>query len=313
MNLNGVDLNLLLAFDVLMEERSVTRAAQRLCVSQSALSHTLRRLRVLLDDPVLVATVRGMQPTPRAEELINPVRQALNLLDRTISPPANFQPESSTACFTLGSTDYVEYVVLPPLIKHLEKIAPGVRIRLIRFVSEDVELSLERRDIDLVIRLQQKPNKRLRTAPFMRDLSVVLVRMDHPEVDDAMALELYCCLRHVVIDSFETGSNVPKILQNHNVSRNVALRSPNFLSAPVILAESDMIATLPLKIAEMFVRGGRLKIVPCPLPVGEFDFELVWHSLLEKDPAQIWFRQQLLHVAAELSLDTFDDFAGSGQ
>ncbi len=303
MNLHGVDLNLLCAFDVLMKERSVTRAARRLCVSQSAMSHTLRRLRDLLDDPVLVSTQGGMLPTPRALDLIAPVREALGLLDRTITPPANFEPATSTLCFVLGSTDYVEYVVLPPLIKHLSKIGPDIRIRLKRFNPETVEEHLERRDLDLVIRLRQESGKRLQAVHFIHENPVVLLRSNHPEVGEAITSGQYCSLRHVVIDSFETVSRVNNFWKEQDMQRNVALRSPNFLSAPLILAESDMIATLPLKIARMFTRGGRLRIVSCPLPVGEFVMEMVWHSLLEKDPAQVWFREQLLYVGNELEHD----------
>lgn len=303
MNLHGVDLNLLFTFDVLMQERSVTRAAKRLCVSQSAMSHTLRRLRDLLDDPVLVSSQGGMLPTPRALDLIEPVREALGLLDRTITPPANFEPATSTICFTLGSTDYVEYVVLPSLIKHLSKVGPDICIRLKRFNPEKVEEHLERRDLDLVIRLQQPTGKQLRVAQYINEIPVILLRKNHPEVENSISRDLYSSLRHVVIDSFEVGSRVQQVWKEFDIHRNVALRSPNFLSAPLILAESDMIATLPLKIARMFTRGGRLKIIPCPLPVGEFILEMHWHCLLEKDPAQIWFREQLIHVANELELD----------
>jgi DNA-binding transcriptional LysR family regulator len=300
MNLNDVDLNLLFAFDVLMEEKSVTKAAQRLCVSQSAMSHTLRRLRGLLDDPVLVSSLGGMRPTPRALELIDPVRQALALLDRTISPPAIFDPGVNDTCFALGSTDYVEYVILPPLIKRLAKIAPNIRIQLKRFMPDEVEECLEKGMLDLVIRLQQHCSKRLQAHKLLQEMPVVLVRVNHPDVGDFMTPDLYCTLRHVVIDSFEMSSRVQQIWQDHGIERTVALRSPNFLSAPLILAESDMIATLPLKIARMFTRGGRLKIVPFPLLVSEFNLEMVWHTLLEKDPSQCWFREQVIAVAAEL-------------
>jgi DNA-binding transcriptional LysR family regulator len=300
MNLNDVDLNLLLAFDILMEEKSVTKAARRLCVSQSAMSHTLRRLRSLLDDPVLVPSPGGMLPTQRSVQLIGPVREALALLDRAITPPVRFDPKNSDICFVLGSTDYVEYVVLPPLIKLLALVGPNIRIRLKRFAPADVEEHLEKRKLDVVIRLHQSVSNRLQSALFIRESPVVLARVDHPCVDKSMTREVYCSLRHVVIDSVEMSDRVQQLWQLHDMQRTVALRSPNFLSAPIILAESDLIATLPLKIARMFVRGGRLKIVPFPLQVGQFDLEMVWHPLLEKDPPQQWFREQLKVVAGEL-------------
>ena len=300
MNLNDVDLNLLFALDVLMEETSVTRAAGRLCVSQSAMSHTLARLRILLDDPVLVPARGGMEPTRRALEIIGPVREALALLHTALSPPTRFAPETSDASFILGSTDYVEYVVLPPLIKHLAKVGPNIRIRLKRFKPADVEEHLEKRELDVVIRLQQVISNRLRSSLFIRESPVVLARIDHPGVEATMTREAYCRLRHVVIDSVEMSDRIQQQWNVHDMERTVALRSPNFLSAPMILAESDLIATLPLKIARMFVRGGRLKIVPFPLPVGQFDLEMVWHPLLEKEPQQQWFREQLQIVAAEI-------------
>lgn len=300
MKLKGIDLNLLAAFDVLMAEKNVTRAAHRLHISQSAMSHTLRRLRELLEDPVLISTPGGMVPTARAVQLIKPVRESLGILERTLQPPADFNPVTSDACFVIGSTDYVEYVLLPPLMKHLAAAAPNVSIRLKRFSLSGIEKEMEEGGLDVVIRLEGKKNSRFCRARILDEIPVILVRTGHPLVGEAISRELYEKLRHIVIDSFEISPLIQQILQGRKLDRIVTLRSPNFLSAPIILAESDMIATLPLKIAQRFVKGGRLKIVPFPMDVREFHLEMVWHALLDKDPAQLWFREQIATVAEAL-------------
>lgn len=298
MKLQDVDLNILLAFDTLMKERSVTKAAQRLFVSQSAMSHTLRRLREVLDDPVLVSTPGGMLPTPRALELVDPVSKALGLIEKSISPATRFDPKTSDKRFLLGSTDYVEYVVLPPLMKHLETAAPHVSIQLKRFSLNTTEDYLEKGSLHAVIQFQHTANPRLRHLKLLEEIPVVLARVDHPEIGDSITREQYIELPHIVIDSFEDSPIIQQIWKKHNLYRKVALRSPNFLSAPIILASSDMIATLPLKLAERFIKGGRLKIIDFPLPIKTFNLELVWHKLLDKDPAQKWFIEQLQTVVS---------------
>lgn len=306
MDLHRFDLNLLLAFDALMRELSVTKAAQRLFVSQSAMSHSLGRLRKHLDDPLLVAVKGGMKATARAAELEPLVRAILLGINHALSTPQQFDPASSRHRFVLGSTDYAEYVFLPPLMQRLAGLAPNVDIELKHFDANKISQHLAEGDLDVALRLfSPEPMSGIYTEQVMVETPSVLLRVDHPAVKGGeLSLEQYVSLPHVVIDSLELTAEIESILARHGLARQVKLRTPNFLSAPIILAETDMLATLPLNIANRFIHGGRLKVVPLPMELAHVPINLCWHSVLHNDPAQQWFRQQLLEVGRELRIDT---------
>ncbi len=301
MDLRRFDLNLLLAFDALMRERNVSKAAKRLFVSQSAMSHSLRRLREGLGDALLVPTKGGMQATPRAMELEPRVRGLLLDIEYTLSTPIAFDPSRSQQRFVLGSTDYVEYVFLPPLINHLSHVAPGVDIVLKRFDHRETDLHLAEGDIDVAIDLQQREvASGVESSLIANDHPVALLRVDHSQIENELSLERYASLPHVVVDSMELSEEIDSVLAREGLSRRVQLRSPNFLSAPQMLATTNMVTALPSHIARCFTRGGRLQVKPLPIEVGVFPINLYWHRILNDDPAQQWFRQQLLNIGGQL-------------
>lgn len=302
--LHRVDLNLLVAFDVLMREKNVTNAAKQLFVSQSAMSYTLKRLRALFDDPLLIPTRYGMQATPRALDLEPAVHECLKTIQLALTPQLEFTPAESHHRFVLGSTDYTEYVFLPPLMSHLAQVAPGVDICLRRFELSEAESHLENGDIDLAIRFRGEAiSKHINIYALADEMPVVLLRRDHKTVTDTLDIEQYATLAHIAIDSMELTEDIDRKLAEVGLNRRVQLQAPNFLSAPVILAESDMIATMPRFIAERFIRGGRLKIMSLPVELGSFPLKMFWHQLKERDPAQQWFREQIKKIASSLVAD----------
>ncbi|MDO8845922.1 LysR family transcriptional regulator [Methylicorpusculum sp.] len=192
-NLRNFDLNLLLAFDVLMQERNVTRAAERMFVTQSAMSHTLHRLRQQLDDPLLVKTPSGMQPTDRALALVAPVSSLLLEMDRLLEPPQAFDPASSQRRFTIAATDYMEFLLLPELSRLIEQTAPGVNIHVKRTESAFPMTPLENGSLDVVLGFASvlEPPAQLNCEHLFVDQMACVVRSDHPKIRQAPSLDDY--------------------------------------------------------------------------------------------------------------------------
>jgi DNA-binding transcriptional LysR family regulator len=303
MKLRSFDLNLLVAFDHLMREKNVSRAADALFLTQSAMSHSLNRLREQLDDPLLVATKGGMQPTSKAKSLEQPVREWLAAIEQGLMNDSHFDPATSCKQFVLASSDYVEYAFLPSLMRRLAEQAPGVDVVLMRIDSDDIGEALACGEIDAAIHLfNLKARRDLLMEKIAAEEPVVLMRTDHPQINaHELSLDQYLDLPHAVVDSMELSKEVQNLLMEQGLERRVQLRVPHFLSAPIILAESDMLATVPTYIARRFIQGGRLKIASLPLDLGYFPVHLYWHKLRDQDPAQQWWRQQLIAVGQELT------------
>jgi DNA-binding transcriptional LysR family regulator len=295
-NLRNFDLNLLLAFDVLMQERNVTRAAERMFVTQSAMSHTLHRLRQQLDDPLLVKTPSGMQPTDRAMALVAPVRSLLLEMERLLEPPQAFDPASSQRRFTIAATDYMEFLLLPDLSRLIEQVAPGIDIHIKRTESAFPLTQLENGSLDVVLGFSSvlEPPAQLCCEHLFVDLMACVVREDHPNIRHVPSLAEYLAAAHMLIS--RTGSQVGVIdakLTEMGLERRINLIVPHFLSAPLIVAETDMILSLPYRLAAQFRKLVALKILPVPLDLPNYDLVMIWHPLREKDPAHCWLREQI--------------------
>ena len=301
MKLRDFDLNLLVAFDCLMREKSVSKAAQALYLSQSAVSHSLNRLRDKLGDPLLVATKGGMLPTARAIELEQPVREWLTAIEQQLAEKT-FDAKTSQARFVLASSDYMEYAFLPSLIKQLGSSAPQVDLMLKYIEPGDIDQALARGEIDAAVRLFNTKSRRdIVSEKIAAEEPVVLMQKEHPRVPGFhLDLQQYLSEPHLVIDSMELSREVESLLSEQQLQRRIQLQVPSFLSAPIILAESDMLATVPTYIARRFIQGERLKIASLPLQLGYFPVMLSWHKFKDQDPAQQWFRQQLVAVGQEL-------------
>jgi DNA-binding transcriptional LysR family regulator len=302
-DLRHFDLNLLVAFDVLMRELNVSRAAERMFVTQSTMSHILNRLRQQLDDPVLVRTTGGMKPTERALALVEPVRAILQDVERVIRPPAEFAPETCRRRFVIHSTDYIEVLMLPGLIERIGALAPGIDIHFKRtgaaFPAED----LENGEMDVVLGFEAilKPPGQFRSQWLFDDSMVCVVRADHPAVRESLSLEEYIALPHMLIS--RTGTHTGLIddwLAEHGRERRIALVVSHFLSAPLIVANTDMVLSFPRRMAEQFARMAPLRIVPVPIDLPSYDLVMIWHPLNDKEPAHAWFRKQILEVCEGL-------------
>jgi DNA-binding transcriptional LysR family regulator len=302
--LHHFDLNLLVAFDLLMQEQNVSRAAERMFVSQSAMSHILQRLRQQLDDPLLVKTPAGMKPTERACALVDPVRAVLRDVERLIRAPEDFDPASSHRRFVIAATDYMDFLVAPPLIERIAWQAPSIDIHIKRTEVPFPENELESGELDVVLGFEAilKPASYLNCDKLFEDRMTCLTSKGYPRNRGGqLSLEEYVASKHMLIS--RTGTRLGVIdewLAERGLERRIALIVPHFLSAPFIVAKTDMLLSLPLRIAEQFIRLAPLQIVPVPIDLPAYDLVMVWHPLRKKDSAHRWLREQILAVCRAL-------------
>ena len=299
-DLRNFDLNLLVAFDLLMQEQNVSRAAERMFVSQSAMSHILQRLRQQMDDPLLVKTPSGMKPTNRAQALIGPVKAVLRDVRRLISAREEFDPAKSVRRFVIAATDYMDLLVIPALVERIARNAPGVDIHVKRSEAPFPERELEYNDLDVVLGFEVilKPPGHLVVEKLFDDRMTCLVSLNHPvNSGDHLTLDKYVSMKHMLISREGTRIGViDEWLAKKGLKRRVALIVPHFLSAPFIVAKTDMVLSLPERIATQFVGLAPVKILPLRMDFPDYRLVMIWHPLWEKDPAHRWLREQIFAV-----------------
>lgn len=299
--LAGVDLNLLVALDVLLIERSVTRAARRLGVTQSALSHVLGRLRRLLDDPLLIKTPRGMMPTALALDLEAPLRSALGEIEQALRSRPRFDPATSRRQFTIGCTDYGTLVLVPQLMRRVAAAAPGVSLIVLPTTTSSPQ-ELAAGALDLVLGAIPPDVPDVMGRRLVDEHFVCLVRRDHPQVRTRLTLEQYCALSHVLISPMGGGSTwVDPVLERLGKRRHIALRVPHYLVAPQIVAETDLIVTVAARVARALGASLPLREVAPPVAIPGFSVSMYWHPGRTNDPGHRWLREQLAAVASEVT------------
>jgi DNA-binding transcriptional LysR family regulator len=302
-SLRTFDLNLLVAFDVLMRELNVTRAAEQMFVTQSAMSHILHRLRQQLDDPLLVKTPTGMKPTQRALALIEPVRSLLADMEQLVQPPIEFEAITSQRHFALAATDYIEFLLMPQLSELIEQTAPGIDIHVKRTEASFPVAQLENGSLDVVLGFVSvlNPPAHLRCQTLFGDQMVCVVRKNHPVIQREPSLEEYVAVPHMLISWKGTPVGIiDQYLVELGQERRIKLIVPNFLSAPLIVAQTDMILSLPYKLAKRFTNFVPLEIYPVPIELPTYDLVMIWHPLWDKDPAHLWLRDKITEIGRSL-------------
>jgi len=296
MNITNFDLNLLRAFDVLMRERNVSRAAKCMHLSQPAMSNTLNRLRALLDDPVLVRTSQGMQPTPKALSLEKTIRAALLSIDHSLSAGPDFDPSRSEQVFHIATTDYVELLLVPKLLNHLAKVAPKVRLEIHSLGPDVPESQLEEGIHDFALGRFTDVPKRLMSEYLLSETLVCLVRRDHPLFDDVISIEQFLDVPQIWVSGGQRTGMVDQWLKENSLKRNVAHTTPSFLIAPSVVAQTDMLVVTPMAVARHYIDKMPLKILALPMELSSFDLHTLWHPFHAGTSAHDWFRKQLLLV-----------------
>ena len=291
--LSSVNLNHMVALDALLSEGSVSRAARRIGVSPSALSHTLAALREMFGDPLLVRGREGMSLSPRAERLSGPLRKALRELERILDQEPGFDPATTTREFRVATGDFVAGRVVAPLLAAFAREAPEARISIRPLdVSRSLDI-LERGDVDLVLGPPLDGGESINVEPWAEEPFVCCVRADHPVVEgEAIELETYSSLDHILVSPAGTGTAwVDQALAERGSARRIVCRVPSFLVAPMIVAESDLVLTAPRSAVEPFVAGFALRLLESPVELPTLSLVSSWHRRDVDDPGHRWFRE----------------------
>lgn len=298
-NLRNFDLNLLLVFDAIMVERNVTRAGNRIGLSQPAVSHALNRLRHLLDDELFVRTPAGMAPTPRAEMLAEPLRNALSEM-RLALDPVVFDPATSDRRFALAVNNYAAVLIAPPLFAAVSSAAPAARLAIRPRGTLDLAEHLDRGDLDLTIGVFESSGERFVTTPLLEDEIVVVMRQSHPAGRGGLSAAAFAALRHLEISSsLDDTSFIDHWLAEQGLVRQIILTAP-FLSTPQILVQSDLIVNMSSRIARQLAHDYPLEIHKPPYPSPRVGLTMLWHRQLDRHPGHRWLRETVLSVAGSL-------------
>lgn len=298
-NIRNIDLNLLVVLDVLLDERSVSRAAQRLNLSQPAVSGALKRLRETFQDPLFVRSRQGIRPTPQALDLIGPVKTVLQEID-TILSLAEFSPDAADSVFTIAATDYAQMTFLAPLMQLVHLEAPNIRFSIVSTDIRRMPEQFDRQEIDFAITVPEMAPSNANSMELFDDRYVCAVSPDHPAARTQLSLDDFCALDHVLVAPSSDGFFGPTddALAKLGRRRRVSVSVPNFLSLPSILAASDFITVAPERVLRPF--GDSLSIFPAPLALPDFKVIGLWHELSNRSPAHTWLREKMEEIARRI-------------
>jgi DNA-binding transcriptional LysR family regulator len=298
----GIDANLVVLLDALLLHQSVSRAAEHVGLSQSALSHALGRLRLHYNDELLTRAGRGMVITPRGSELQPIVRTAVLAMEQAFAPQPQFTPATLTQSFSLIMTDLLEMTLLPEIDSQLRLEAPGVDFQTLP-AGMDVpgELRRGRADASVAVRLDLPPE--FNRTLMMQGEYVVVMRHDHPMAKERLTTKGLISMEHVLVSPMGSPrtSLIDDILADAGVERRIARRTSSFWGALLLVSRSDYAATVPAAVVNATSRFLNLKVEAVPFPLGGFNYDLVWHRRTENDPAQRWFRETVLECAARVA------------
>jgi DNA-binding transcriptional LysR family regulator len=270
-------------------------------LSQPTLSNALARLREALGDPLFERSPQGMLPTPRAKLIANPIRQALDLLDRGLRGEESFNFQQSDREFIIAVEDYGETIILPRLLEWLSKVAPHTRIRIRPEPSGQLKAALRDREVDLVLDYFALREPGYHSEVVMTETLLSLSRPDHAQIGERLSLDLYLEQRHVVLaPRTDAMPMIDAALAKRGLKRNIAVTVPHFLSMPAIVQGSDLICTLPRRMAHLYADHFHLKSHAVPLRIPRFPVYLIWHESADADAGHRWFRGCLVDFCARL-------------
>ncbi|HET8597560.1 MAG TPA: LysR family transcriptional regulator [Castellaniella sp.] len=299
MDTKRTDLNLLATLEALLAEQNVTKAASRLHLSQPAVSAQLSRLRDMFDDPLLIPAQRGMTPTAKALELLDPLRLALDQVRATLAEHRHFDPMKARLTVAIACTDYLQTSVVQPLAVALRKRAPGIRIALRHLDPPKLEAQMANGEVDLALMTPEQGPPSLRSRHLFDERYVLIGRHRHPKLRRGISVEQYAQLDHVIV-SLRGGdftTSVDDGLTALGCKRNVVLSAASFLSVPEIVANSDFVALVPERLVRH--RSDALKVIECPFPVPGFAVRMLWHERTHGHSGLRWLRDVVIESAGE--------------
>ncbi len=305
MNIRDIDLNLLILFDAIYTDKNISRAANRLNMSQSALSNGLARMRNLLNDPLFVRTGNGMIPTEKAANFAAPIQQALQLIQAGFQQREEFDYQNENRTFHLAMDDYSEMIVLPPLMALLQTTAPKVKLRIVRTVKENMRSLFISGQLDLGVDFIIPDPKLLYYEEILQDSFVSIMSNRHKELGQKQRISLKAFL------SFPHVTQIPRVksgllwideeLAKQGMERTIALQVPNLMSIPPIIANSDIyIHTPPARLAMLYQNSHDIRLFKTPIPAPTIKLYQFWHAVKSRDQGVVWLRQLIRNIAEEL-------------
>ncbi|MCK9382629.1 MAG: LysR family transcriptional regulator [Sulfuritalea sp.] len=297
MNISDFDLNLLVVFDAVLAEGGISRAADRLGLSQPAVSNALARLRKATGDRLFVRLANGMAPTPYAQRIAGPVRQALATISVSLSESQGFDAATSERSFGLYLTDLGEVFFLPRLLARLSRVAPAVRIRTLPMPTAAAQDALKSGEVDLAVGNLPDFRAGFYQQRLFREHYVCVVRRDHPAIRERITARQFTAASHAIVTPAGTGHGViERSLIEHNLESRIVLRVQNFLVLPSIIAMTDLIALVPHSVGSQLSRNNDIKLLPVPIPLPAFDVKQCWHERFHDDEGNRWLRQQFAEL-----------------
>jgi DNA-binding transcriptional LysR family regulator len=299
-NIRGIDIELLVTLEALLTACNVTHVARQLHLSQPTVSVRLGKLRNLFADPLLTPGVRGMRPTTRGLALLAPLRKALSGVERMLSAETPFDPARTELTWRVAASDYAQHAILMPLLAHLRRDAPGVRVAVYAPVPAEIARMAERGDIDVAFITADIVPESLRSTILFAERYQFVARQRHPQLGKGpITSAQFCALDHLLVSPEGGGFKGPTdvLLEARRHKRRVVLSVPHFLSAPEIIRRSDMVAMLPARLLEGRSQGLQLRDAPIQPP--GFEMVMSWHERVHVDPAHVWLRAQAVAAVAQ--------------
>jgi DNA-binding transcriptional LysR family regulator len=294
-----VDVKQMAVFEEIYRTRSVSQAAENMRLSQPTISIGLRKLRKCFNDPLFVRTSGGMEPTPLATELLKPITESLGLLRYALRHKIVFDPSKSERCFRICMTDISQVVLLPPLLNHFKETAPSIRVDVIA-ISANTPKLLESGEADLAIGFMPQLEAGFHRQQLFAQRFVCMLRKDHPRISDKLSLKQFAAESHIQVATSGTGHwIIDKVIEEKQVKRKIALRVPNFLGIALIVANTDLIVTVPERLGEVLAKSANIKILKPPIRFPSYTVEQHWHERYHGDPRNNWLRG----VVADLFLE----------
>ncbi len=295
MRLSELDLNLFVAFDAIYAEGNLTRAAQKLRLTQPALSHALARLRELFHDPLFVRTGHTMVPTPFARNLVGHVQKALSALEQGVFSNRPFDPKEARRSFQLGMPGELEGRWLPGLMTALDPTAGGVDITSVRVPRSEIEVELAAGTLDLALDVAMPVSEDIRQVALHEDRLMVLARRDHPALTQQLTLDAYLSQGHVLVSSRRKGPAIEDLALNQiGQRRRVMLRCQNHFAACMVVRDTDLLLTMSEQHARITNAEAGNRMWSLPFEVPRLAVHLYWHGSAENDPANRFLRELLV-------------------
>ncbi|WP_371194483.1 LysR family transcriptional regulator [Glaciecola sp. SC05] len=294
MNLHRIDLNLFAVFDAIYTAGSLTKAADVLCITQPAVSNSLARLREMLNDPLFVRTGHSMTPTPVAQNIIVPAREALGLLRKSVQQSHIFEPESSTKAFHFSSRDLLEVSIMPRLMARLQNLSPNITLTNYEIARTSVVSAMASGSLDFFADASTFTDPHLKKQAIAQDRFVVLARKNHPLLQQGLSLSTFLKLGHINVSHRRRGAGPVDIaLDKIGEKRKVVMRSQHFLTVPSAVVKTDLIACIPYHLAKHY----DLAMYEIPFDIPPIEYYLYWHLSADHDSAHQWMRNQIAEVA----------------